>query len=356
MRIQQFLPDALAASLDQRLQHVDRLFRAELHSDLAPVNELASHVERFRGKMLRPTLLLLSAEALEAGQGGAVDADAAAARRSREDVAAAVVEMVHMATLVHDDILDEASVRRGGRTINALQGNEAAVMLGDYLISHAYHLCSGLDCAPLSRLVASTTNTVCEGELLQLHSRGDLGLSHRLYLEIVARKTASLTAACCRAPVVLRDDAAALHRQEQALGRFGRKVGIAFQMMDDVLDLVGEEGAVGKSVGRDLMKGKLTLPMVHWLESLEPAARAAVEARVRALSAGGEAGADPAAAEADAEHLRDSVRGSDAAARTRDAAEDLLASAMRQLREALPESEPREALCALAAQVTRRGR
>src|SRR5690606_17219672 len=116
----------------------------------------------------------------------------------RHRILATVVEMVHMATLVHDDILDDAQMRRRGATINHLSGNEAAVMLGDYLISHAYHLCSSLDDQAVSRAVARTTNTVCEGELLQLANRGNGELDERTYFEIIRRKTASLCGLCCR--------------------------------------------------------------------------------------------------------------------------------------------------------------
>src|SRR5690606_33082713 len=113
-------------------------------------------------------------------------------------VVATVVEMVHMATLVHDDILDDAQVRRRGATVNHLHGNESAVMLGDYLISHAYHLCSSLDQPAVSRIIADATNVVCEGELLQLANRNNWALDEKTYFEIIRRKTASLCGTCCR--------------------------------------------------------------------------------------------------------------------------------------------------------------
>ena len=159
--------EAINRALDARLSEVKARFKAELLSDLPPVNALANHVERYRGKLLRPTLVLAaSAAAFEDRAGDAVFQDAVV-------TVATVAEMVHMATLVHDDILDEAEMRRRGATINHLRGNEAAVMLGDYLISHAYRLCSSLPSASASRAIAAATNTVCKGELLQLHHRGD---------------------------------------------------------------------------------------------------------------------------------------------------------------------------------------
>src|SRR5438876_2451501 len=146
------------------LAAVEKRFLAELKSDLVCVNTLVKHVSRFRGKMLRPTLVLLTGRAC----GELSEA---------HTVIATVVEMVHMATLVHDDVLDEAELRRKGATINHLRGNEAAVLLGDYLISHSYHLCSSLDSQLASRVTARTTNQVCAGELLQIDSRNNLELS-----------------------------------------------------------------------------------------------------------------------------------------------------------------------------------
>src|SRR5207253_2087061 len=145
---------------------------------------LVKHVSRFRGEMLRPTLVLLAGKA----SGELLDAHI---------TLATVVEMVHMSTLVHDDVLDEAELRRKGATINHLRGNEAAVLLGDYLISHSYHLCSSLDSQFASRLIGRTTNELCEGELLQIHNRNNLELDEETYLTIISRKTACLTATCC---------------------------------------------------------------------------------------------------------------------------------------------------------------
>ena len=140
-------------------------------------------MRQYRGKLLRPGLVLLSGKAC----GKTTD---------EHLTLAAVVEMVHMATLVHDDVLDDADLRRRCPTINRLEGNEAAVLLGDYLISHAFHLCSSLESQYASSVIAATTNTVCEGELQQVHHRGDFDLSLDDYLQIITRKTASLTGAC----------------------------------------------------------------------------------------------------------------------------------------------------------------
>jgi len=178
--------------------------------------------------------------------------------------------MVHMATLVHDDVLDEQDIRRKGATINRLAGNETAVMLGDYLISHAYHLCSSLGSQVIARLVAGTTNTVCEGEVLQLSNRNNWSLDEQTYFEIIRRKTASLCGVSCQLGAML---AGADKSVCDNLYSYGEQLGVAFQIVDDVLDLTGDPEVVGKSLGKDLEKGKLTLPLIHRLETAAPAER-----------------------------------------------------------------------------------
>ena len=178
---------ALTDCIAPQLTAVDARFHEELVSAIPCVNTLVKHVSRFRGKMLRPTLLLLT------GKAAAPDRELTDAHVTL----ATVVEMVHMATLVHDDVLDEAELRRKGATINHLRGNEAAVLLGDYLISHSYHLCSSLDSQLASRMIARTTNHVCEGELLQIDNRNNWDLNEETYLRIITQKTAVLCATCC---------------------------------------------------------------------------------------------------------------------------------------------------------------
>jgi octaprenyl-diphosphate synthase len=172
--------------------------------------------------------------------------------------------MVHMATLVHDDVLDDAELRRKGATINHLRGNEAAVLLGDYLISHSYHLCSSLGSQFASRSIARTTNEVCEGELLQIDNRNNLDLDEETYLKIISRKTAVLCATCCLLGAKL---AGADDEQVRALEDYGLSLGTAFQIQDDILDLIGDMGVVGKTLGSDIEKGKMTLPMIHFLRT-----------------------------------------------------------------------------------------
>jgi octaprenyl-diphosphate synthase len=248
--------------LAENLVRVRELFHDELTSDLPSVNELVQHAGRYHGKMLRPTLVLVTAMAVKPE--GEAGGETAGKTAEEHLVAAAVVEMVHLATLVHDDVLDEAQMRRRGPTINHLHGNEAAVMLGDYLISHAYHLCTSLGSSSISRMIAHATNTVCEGELLQLANRHNLDLDEQTYYKIIERKTASLCGACCKVSAEL---GGCDTKVSEALFDFGQTLGVAFQVIDDVLDLTGDQDTVGKSLGRDLAKGKLTLPLIHALNS-----------------------------------------------------------------------------------------
>jgi octaprenyl-diphosphate synthase len=250
-----------------------------LSSDVPAVSSLCRHVERFRGKMLRPTLTLLCGAAAGEAPAGQAPSEALV-------TVAAVVELVHMATLVHDDVLDEAETRRGGATINATAGNETAVILGDYLIAASYHLCSTLEDPEPARVIGRVSMELCAGELLQLSNRDNLSLDEATYLEILEGKTAALVGACGRlgARVVGADRA-----RQEALERYGRRVGSAFQVQDDVLDLTGDQAVVGKTLGRDLKKGKLTLPVIHHLGACGPVQRGE---SLAALDAAAETGGD----------------------------------------------------------------
>ncbi|MBN2211713.1 MAG: polyprenyl synthetase family protein [Sedimentisphaerales bacterium] len=234
--------------LAQELENVREVFAAELLDDDAVMADLVEHLGKFRGKMLRPMLVLLTGKA-----GGRILRD--------HYILAAVAEMVHMASLVHDDVLDEAEIRRRGSTINVLHGNEAAVMLGDWLISRAFHLCASLESQTATRLMAATAATVCRGELLQLYYRGFFELSEETYFKIIDRKTAAMIASCCYLGAWA---AGAEDTTCRALEAYGRQTGMAFQIMDDLLDLTGQIHTAGKSLRRDLAQGKTTLPLIHY--------------------------------------------------------------------------------------------
>jgi len=326
--------------LAPHLADVEARFAAELMSDLPCVNDLVDHVERYRGKMLRPTLVLVSAMTR------APEAEPTENHR----VIATVVEMVHMATLVHDDILDEAELRRRGATINHLAGNEAAVMLGDYLISHAYHLCTSTGRSDIARLIAQATNTVCEGELLQLANRNNWRLDEATYFEIIRRKTASLCGVCCQAAVMLHGSADKSTPADRALYDFGEKLGIAFQIVDDLLDLTGDPGTVGKTLGRDLDKGKLTLPLIRYLGT------ASAQDKARALALLEERAATDCDQTRDAtvETLRAALTASDAVDYARDRAGRLIGQAQAALTDNLPDTPARGMLSRMADAVLTR--
>jgi octaprenyl-diphosphate synthase len=254
----------IASLVASELEQVTLIFERQLASDLSAVNRLCLHVEQYRGKMLRPTLVLVCGLA-----GGGEPCDGSRLT-DRHRTLAAVAEMIHMATLVHDDVLDEADIRRQGFTVNHLWGNEAAVMLGDYLISNAFHLCSTIGDPRINLALGEMTNTLCAGELLQLHHRNDYGMDEATYFQVIRRKTASLIAACCELGGGMAGAAPAV---AEALRRFGLHLGTAFQIRDDLLDLIGEPAVVGKSLGLDLDKGKLTLPLIHHLAQTDQAER-----------------------------------------------------------------------------------
>ncbi len=249
--------DSVAAELET----VREIFEQELACDVPSISKMIEQACIFRGKMLRPLLVLLSGKAC-----GRID--------HRHRVIAAVTEMVHLATLIHDDVLDEAQRRRGGRTINDLYGNEKAVLLGDMFISHAYHLCSSLQDQSFAQRIAMTTNTVCEGELMQLRYRGRYDLTEGNYLDIISRKTASLMASCCYLGAQAAD---ADENTCGSLEKYGYKMGTAFQIADDILDLIGDEQAAGKTLGSDLIKEKMTLPVIYFLSNCSPDERRRAE-------------------------------------------------------------------------------
>lgn len=232
------------------LEEVERILDRELRSRHVRVAQVVDHVRQYRGKRLRPVLVLLTARAC-----GRVT--------PAHHVLGAVVEMIHTATLVHDDILDGAQIRRRVATVNGIWGTHTSVLLGDYLFTHAFHLTSTVD-SQACRVIGQATDRVCEGELRQILEQGNLELSEQDYFEIIDGKTAALTACCCQLGAMYSE---ANEEQVQALTRFGRWLGQAFQIADDLLDLVGEEQATGKSLGTDLEQQKLTLPLIRLLQS-----------------------------------------------------------------------------------------
>ncbi|MHB8494065.1 MAG: polyprenyl synthetase family protein [Casimicrobiaceae bacterium] len=241
--------DFLKPVVGDDMADVDRVLRESLSSDVVLIRRVADYIIGGGGKRLRPALLLLAARACGYGGGD-------------HHVLAAVVEMIHTATLLHDDVVDESAMRRGNATANAAFGNPASVLVGDFLYSRAFQLMVKVDRMRVLAIVADATNTIAEGEVMQLMHAGDAELDEHAYLAVIERKTAKLFEAAGRLGAVLGDAEPA---HEDALARYGRHLGIAFQILDDVLDYSGHTAEIGKNLGDDLAEGKMTLPLIRAL-------------------------------------------------------------------------------------------
>ncbi len=236
------------------LEQVENILLDELRSDHPFVDQLVKHGFRLGGKRLRPALLLLAGQACGALQ-------------QEHLVLGAVVELIHTATLIHDDVLDEATIRRHLDTINARWDNEASVLLGDYLFARSICLASTIEDFFAIKVLSATAKVMCEGELRQIENRGNYNLREDQYLSIIGNKTAELMACSCRLGAYY---AGANYDCLEALRRYGYNLGMAFQIADDLLDLLGEENTVGKSLGTDLLKQKATLPLIRLLDQASP--------------------------------------------------------------------------------------
>ncbi len=249
--------------IDPPLRQVSRLIYESLQTRGAQA-ELASFFDHLRagsGKMLRPGMVLLAGECF-----GTLTPE--------HLQVAAMVEMIHHATLLHDDVIDEGCKRRGIPTANYLWGNEPAVLLGDFLLSQVFRMAAELD-SPVAKILAQTAARVCEGELRQTVHKKNWQLSESQYLEIITEKSASFFSGCCRLGAMLS------HADEgriESVAQFGLLAGIAFQITDDLLDIAGDESHVGKTLQSDFAKDKPTLAVIHLLRTLDAARRAEVHA------------------------------------------------------------------------------
>ena len=236
--------------IEDQLNQVRRLIHEQLivpHTG-AEINRLLEYMKTRSGKMIRPGLVLLT--------GSAVDKIT-----DKHIRVAAIVEMIHNATLLHDDVIDEGQKRRGLPTINSLWGNESAVLLGDFLLSQVFKMCTDLEPKIINIIAAAATRT-CEGELRQVIQRHNWQLSESEYIDIITEKSAAFFSSCCHLGALL---AQATETEVESLARFGLNAGIAFQITDDLLDLIGDESQTGKTVGSDVSKNKLTLAIIHLL-------------------------------------------------------------------------------------------
>jgi octaprenyl-diphosphate synthase len=251
-------------SVEPFLNDVAAQLREQVHAFEKEIVPFAAHALTAQGKQIRPTLVALSAGAA----GGINDSHVPLA---------VIIEMVHLATLVHDDVMDEAQIRRGQPTLAARWGNEISVLVGDCLFAHALKLAAGFPTTEICRVVASATNTVCSGEILQTDRRKKFSLSRTEYFKVLQMKTGELFALSCDLGAYL---SGADPGMRSALRHFGLAVGTAYQLYDDCLDLLGSEKSAGKSLGTDLAKGKMTLPMLLLLERAAPAERSMIEGLV----------------------------------------------------------------------------
>jgi octaprenyl-diphosphate synthase len=257
---------------------VDALIRRRLASDVVLINQVAEYIIGAGGKRLRPMLLLLAARAHGVRSGRDFDGEI--------HQLAAVIEFIHTATLLHDDVVDESDLRRGRSTANAVWGNAASVLVGDFLYSRSFQLMVELERLAVMRILADTTNAIAEGEVLQLLHVRNPDTDEAAYLRVVERKTAVLFAAATRLGAVL---AGATDAQCEAMHRYGLNLGYAFQIADDMLDYASDSGTLGKNLGDDLAEGKATLPLIHALRHSD----ATVQARLREAIEHGNTGALP---------------------------------------------------------------
>ena len=242
--------EALRALVSEDVAAVDALIRARLYSDVTLINQLSNYIINSGGKRLRPLLVLLSARASQY-QG------------NQHINLAAVVEFIHTATLLHDDVVDASLLRRGNKTANAVWGNEASVLVGDFLYSRAFEMMVEANDMRIMEIMSHTTNTIAEGEVLQLLNCHDANTTESRYMEVISRKTARLFEAAAQIGAILGKQPEAV---EAALAGYGLHLGIAFQLIDDVLDYNASPGDTGKNLGDDLAEGKPTLPLLRAMQ------------------------------------------------------------------------------------------
>lgn len=310
---------AVRALADADMRRIDALIRARLASDVVLINQIAEHIIAGGGKRLRPMLHALTARA--SGYHG-----------EQHVKLAAVIEFIHTSTLLHDDVVDESGLRRGRQTANALWGNAASVLVGDFLYSRSFQLMVELNDMRVMRILADTTNMIAEGEVLQLLNIGNADIDEARYLAVIERKTAVLFAAATELGGLLGGLPDA---QVAALRRYGMELGYAFQIADDLLDYTSDADTLGKNIGDDLAEGKPTLPLIYTLQNATPEQAASLR---HAIEHGGLDSLDRIVA---------AIRDSGALERTRARAE-AHANAAHEALAIVPASPWRDALATLA--------
>ena len=246
--------DLIRALAGEEMAAVDREIERQLQSDVVLIRQLGAYLIHSGGKRLRPLLLLLAAK------GFGYDGD-------KHIKLAAIIEFIHTATLLHDDVVDASELRRGQSTANAVFGNEASVLVGDFLYSRAFEMMVDVDQMLVMDVLAKTTNTIAEGEVLQLLNCNDPDTSEERYLTVIRNKTAKLFEAATRLAAMISSQDEAM---QQSLANYGMHLGIAFQLIDDALDYSADSSTLGKNIGDDLAEGKPTLPLIHCMKTGTP--------------------------------------------------------------------------------------
>ena len=259
----------IRASVEAEFAQVNALIIEQLHSDVDMVENVGQYIVDAGGKRLRPLLTLLAA----ASMGEVTD---------KHIKFAAVIEFIHTATLLHDDVVDISTLRRGRPTANSEFGNASSVLVGDFLYTRAFQLMVQLDDMRILKLMADVTNLIAEGEVMQLVRAGDPDTSREQYFDVITRKTAILFAAACEGAAMLSGESDEVRHRMHNLGL---NLGIAFQLIDDVLDYEGDPETTGKNVGDDLSEGKPTLPLIHAMQHASPADAAIIATALRTKSA-----------------------------------------------------------------------
>jgi octaprenyl-diphosphate synthase len=231
------------------LKRVEQQFRKDLESDVPLIRKVGEYVLSSGGKRVRPALLLLAARLCDY-------------RGDKAVPLASVIEFIHTATLLHDDVVDSATLRRGIASANTLWGNEASVLVGDFLFSKSFSLMVGAGSLDILRILSGATTIIAEGEVMQLLCTGEMELEEDRYIDVVRAKTAILMSAACESGAIL---GMVSPEKQRMLADFGMDLGIAFQLMDDILDYTASEEEFGKCIGHDLEEGKITLPLIHTL-------------------------------------------------------------------------------------------
>jgi octaprenyl-diphosphate synthase len=311
--------DEVRALLGDDWPAVNREIQRQLQSDVALVSSVSHYIIGSGGKRLRPLMVLLAARAC--GYTG-----------SQHVLAAAIIEFIHTATLLHDDVVDESDLRRGHETANSVFGNQASVLVVDFLYSRAFQMMVEVGKMRVMDVLADATNTIAAGEVLQLMNCNDPETTEARYMDVIYRKTARLFEAGAQIGAILADQTRAV---EDSLIEYGRQVGLAFQLVDDALDYEADRGELGKNIGADLAEGKPTLPLIHALRRGSPREQVAIR---RAIEHGGLEDLDTILA---------AIRATGALAYTVEQARQ----ASRQAREALarvPDSACKNALLAVA--------